>query len=83
MTLARGKRGLAMPLKRSDFNILITLILVGLLLLSAWFLRWRYVGTQWRVNRFTGAVEKHIYPEGEDSGKWIPSDTPDLEIAPK
>ncbi len=72
-----------MSLKRSDLNAVITYTLLGFLLLSAWFLRWRYIGTQWRVNRFTGAVEKHVYPEGEGAGKWIPADTPDIEIAPQ
>jgi hypothetical protein len=72
-----------MSLKRSDLNTLITVGIIGLLLLSAWFLRWRYVGTQWRVNRFTGAVQQHVFPEGPDSGKWIPAETPDIEFVSK
>ncbi len=72
-----------MPLQRSSLNIWVTWVLIGLLALSTWFLRWRYIGTQWRVNRFTGTVQKHVFPKGGGPGKWVPAETPDIEFAPR
>jgi hypothetical protein len=52
----------------------IFLMFVLLLLLGAWLSRWRFVGTQTRVNRFTGYTEKRVEKAG-GGFEWVPAGT--------
>lgn len=52
-------------------GVWVFLLLLVVVLVAAWLTRWRYEGTQIRVNRFNGEKQMRVrYDSGEH--EWVP-----------